>query len=151
MEGFGRNLFEYDWDVGHAADIRMMNRGKVGDNLLMGWYNGVNSTSYTTRYVATNSEVILYSDWRYVGPTNALIPLSAIPSAPTMVTMSSSSMSSYSSAVSSGEVKGMNVLFSDGSSIVLSNKALNGITTKSGDNDVSMKIIRATSSNMNAA
>lgn len=30
MERFGRELFEYDWDVGHAADIRSMNEGKVG-------------------------------------------------------------------------------------------------------------------------
>ena len=27
---FGRNLFEYDWDVGHPADIRSMNHGKIG-------------------------------------------------------------------------------------------------------------------------
>ena len=30
MEQFGRQLFDFDWDVGHAADIRRMNEGKVG-------------------------------------------------------------------------------------------------------------------------
>ena len=30
MASFGRGLFEYDWDVGHEADIRKMNDGKVG-------------------------------------------------------------------------------------------------------------------------
>ena len=30
MEEFGRRLFEFSWDVGHPADIRSMNQGKVG-------------------------------------------------------------------------------------------------------------------------
>ena len=30
MEEFGRRLFEFRWDVGHPADIRSMNQGKVG-------------------------------------------------------------------------------------------------------------------------
>ena len=30
MEEFGRRLFEFIWDVGHPADIRSMNEGKVG-------------------------------------------------------------------------------------------------------------------------
>ena len=30
MEEFGRRLFEIGWDVGHLADIRSMNDGKVG-------------------------------------------------------------------------------------------------------------------------
>ena len=30
MEQFGRQLFDFDWDVGHTADIRRMNEGKVG-------------------------------------------------------------------------------------------------------------------------
>ena len=30
MEEFGKRLFEFSWDVGHPADIRSMNQGKVG-------------------------------------------------------------------------------------------------------------------------
>ena len=30
MEEFGRRLFEFQWDVGHPADIQSMNQGKVG-------------------------------------------------------------------------------------------------------------------------
>ena len=30
MAELGRNLFDFDWDVGHAADIQRMNEGKKG-------------------------------------------------------------------------------------------------------------------------
>ena len=30
MEEFGKRLFEFRWDVGHPADIRSMNHGKIG-------------------------------------------------------------------------------------------------------------------------
>ena len=51
---FGRNLFEYDWDVGHPADIRRMNSGKIGhpfvySNNLITWI-GLLRTVLKTSY-----------------------------------------------------------------------------------------------------